>query len=210
MSRGCVDSLTSILRVLPAIFVWPASASTATAMGVGFLASSDGRLITCCHAMDGARRSALRCQRQLVEFSEPAPPTGPAGPLVAADTSGLMEEEQVEDGADAARLRRAREQQELRRTEAIRRLEMEQARQREISRLQALVSSLVQIESSLHHQVVATQQELASLSKDPASISAIARRADLESRLSYLHTQWNQATTSKQAAMRQLSDLQIR
>lgn len=130
--------------------------------------------------------------------------------VVSVDTDRRIEEEQARERDQAERLRRARREQEARRTEAARRLEAEHIRQREINRLRTTVINFEQRESSLHHELMSIQQHLGSVSRDPADHSAMARRGELERQLNYLQIQLNQATTSKQGAMNQLNQQQVR
>lgn len=130
--------------------------------------------------------------------------------IVNVDTNRLIEVEQAMERERAERFRRAREEREARRTEAARKLEADQARQREVNRLRTTVMNLEQRESSLHHEVMSTQQQLGSVSRDSADHSALTRRSELERQLNYLQNQLNQATTSKQSAMNQLNQLQVR
>ena len=159
---------------------------------------------------DTRNKLAKPSTRRYADISELGRIVEKAVAIVSVDTNRLIAEEQAGEREQSDKLRRAREKEELRRAESVRKLEAEQARQREINRLQALVSNLGQIESSLHQQVWGAQQELTSTSRDPASIPAVAKRSELESRLIYLHHQLNETTTSKQAAMRRLTELQIR
>ena len=130
--------------------------------------------------------------------------------IVNVDADRYTQEEQATEKEQAERLRRSREQQEARRTESARKLEADQARQREADRLRTAVMNLEQRESSLHHEVMSTQHELDSVSRDSANHSALARRSELEHQLNYLQNQLNQTTTSKQGAMNQLNQLQLR
>lgn len=130
--------------------------------------------------------------------------------IVNVDTNRLIEEEQAMEREQAERLRRAREEQEARRTKAARKLEADQARQSEVNRLRTTVMNLEQRESTLHHEVMSTQQQLGSVSRDPADPSALTRRSELERQLNYLQNQLNQTTTSKQGAMNQMNQLQVR
>ncbi len=148
--------------------------------------------------------------RRFADTSELARIVEKAVAIVNVDTNRYTEEEQATDREQAERLRRSSEQQEARRAEYARKLEADQARQREVSRLRTTVMNLEQRESSLHHDVMSTQQQLGSISRDPADHSALARRSELERQINYLQSQLNQITTSKQGAMNQLNQLQVR
>lgn len=148
--------------------------------------------------------------RRFANTSELARIVEKAVAIVNVDTNRYTEEEQATEREQAERLRRSREQQEARRTESARKLETDQARHREVNRLRTTVMNLEQRESSLHHEVMSTQQQLGSVSRDPADHSALARRSELERQLNYLQSQLNQTTTSKQGALNQLNQLQVR
>jgi hypothetical protein len=131
--------------------------------------------------------------------------------IVIVDTNrGSAEEEQDRDREQVERIRRAIRKEESQRAETSRKLDSEQARQREVSRLQTLVSNLEREESSLHGEMLATEQRLLFMPRDGVSLADLALRGEMEARLAYLKTQLHQKTTSKQAAMRQLSELRLR
>jgi len=88
-------------------------------------------------------------------------------------------------------------------------LEADQARQQDAARLQTMISNLDRDESSLHGQVLWTEQRLLCMTRDSRDLSAASSRSELESRLAYLRTQLNQITRSKEAAMRKLRELRF-
>lgn len=149
-------------------------------------------------------RLAKPSTRRFADTSELARTVEKAMAVVNVDTNRYSEEERATEREQAERLRRSRERLEARRTESARQLEAGQTRQREVYRLRTTVMSLEQRESSLNHEVTSTQQQLGSVSRDPADPSALARRSELERQLNYLQSQLNQTTTSKQDAMNQL------
>jgi hypothetical protein len=117
----------------------------------------------------------------------------------------------VEDSLYDRRLRRARAEHEARRAEAAARLEAEQARQRELSTLQGTVSGLSRRESYLQHELYSTQRELDySISRDPADVSAMARRGSVERELRDIRDQYGTTGSLRQGAMRQLDTLRVR
>lgn len=188
----------------------PVSAFAAVCAGAGILVTPDGYFLTCSHVIDGAPLVAHDGRKQFAGISELALIVEKAIAAVSVDTTRLIEEEQAKEREQAERLRRAREEHEARRTEAARKLEAEQVRQKEIDRLRTTVMNLEQRESSLHHEVMSIQQQLGSVSRDPADHSAMARRSELERQLNYFQNQLNQTTTSKQGAMQHLNQQQVR
>lgn len=120
-------------------------------------------------------------------------------------------EETGEDSVYDRRLRRARAEHETRRAEAAARLEAEQARQRELSTLQGTVSGLSRRESYLQHELYWTQRELDySISRDPADVSAMARRSSVERELRDIRSQYDTTGSLRQGAMRQFDTLRVR
>lgn len=148
--------------------------------------------------------------RRFADTSELARTVEKAVAIVNVDTNRYAEEEQATEREQAERLRRSREQQESRRRESARKLEAEQTRHREANRLRTIVMNLEQRESSLHHEVMSTQQQLGAVSRDPADHSALARRSELERQLYHLQGQLSQTTILKQGATDQLNQLQVR
>lgn len=200
----------ALLAILPL----PASGYAAISVGTGFFANVAGYSMTSFYVFDEASRIAFKNGKgNAIE----APSADGAALmakktviLAAADTEGVMEDEQAEERERAKRLRRAKAEEESRRAEAARKLEAEQTRQTEVNRARATVSNLERRESFLNHEVRWTQRELDSVSRDPADHSTMARRGGLERQLFYLQNQLNQTTTSKQGAMEQLKRLQFR
>ena len=135
----------------------------------------------------------------------PPEPAEPGRPAEAA-----REDERALEREEAEKLRRLREEQELRRREAARKLDAELKRQAEVSRLRAMLMSLEQRESTLHHEVRSLQQQLGMVPRDPSDHSAMTRRMDLERQLGYSQNQLHYATRSRESAARQLDDLRPR
>ena len=132
-------------------------------------------------------------------------------PAGTADTpDAAREKEQALEREEAEKVLRMREEQELRRREAARRLDAGLVRQAEISRLRASVMSLEQRESTLHHEVRSLQQQLGMTRRDPSDHSTMTRRMDLERQLGYAQNQLDYATRSREGAARQLDDLRPR
>ena len=128
----------------------------------------------------------------------------------ASPRDAAREEEQALERIEAEKLRRMRAEQEQRRREAARKLQAEQARQSEIGRLGTTVMNLEQRESTLHHDVRSTQQQLGTLSRDPTDHSAVVRRYELERQLGYSQNQLDYATRSRESAVKQLDALRFR
>ena len=142
-----------------------------------------------------------------------APPQAaePAASAKPAESGHVApEDEQALEREEAAKLRRLREEQALRRREAARRLDAELKSRAEASRLRTTVMGLEQRESTLHHEVRSLQQQLGTVSRDPADHSAMTRRMDLERQLGYTQNQLHYATRSRESAARQLDDLRPR
>ncbi|MGQ0751059.1 MAG: hypothetical protein ACT4PS_11035 [Betaproteobacteria bacterium] len=116
----------------------------------------------------------------------------------------------AEDSAYDRRLRRARAEHEARRAEAAARREAEQGRQRELSTFQGSVSGLSRRESYLQHELYWAQREFDSISRDPADVSAMARRSSVERELRDIRSQYDTTGGLRQGAMRQLDSLRVR
>jgi len=127
-----------------------------------------------------------------------------------AEPGGPIDEEQALEREHAQKLRRAREELESRRAEAARRLEAEQLRQGEMSRLQGVVSGAARRESFLGHEVYWTRRERDSVSSDPADQSAVARRSNLDHQLYYYRNELDRTSTLRQSGTSQLNGLQVR
>lgn len=127
-----------------------------------------------------------------------------------AEPGGPIDEEQALEREHAQKLRRAREELESRRAEAARRLEAKQLRQREMSRLQGVVSGAARRESYLGHEVYWTQRERNSILADPADQSAVARRSNLDHQLYHDRNELDRTTTLRQSGTRDLNGLQVR
>ena len=135
-------------------------------------------------------------------------PRHPAG--TATFGEARSEEDRAEESEHARKLRRARAEHEVRRAAAAHKLEMEGTRESEVTRLRGAVSGLTRRESYLHHETYWSQRELDSLSRDPADLSAMARRGNAGRELNDLRNQLDSTTTTRQGAMRQLDGLRFR
>lgn len=135
----------------------------------------------------------------------------PAEPVATATVENdHSDEETVAESEHARNLRRARAEHESRRAEAAHKLEAEQTREREITRLHGAVSGLTRRESFLRHEVYWNQRELDSISRDPADASAMARRGNVERGLTELRNELDSTTPMRQGSVRQLDGLRIR
>jgi hypothetical protein len=131
------------------------------------------------------------------------------GETVATEPA-RTEEERVQESEHARRLSRARREHEARRTQDATRLEAEQLREKELTRLNESASGLGRRESYLRHERYWTRREYDSISRDPADISAMARRGALERELYDIRHQLDSAGTGRQNALRQLDSLRLR
>ena len=136
--------------------------------------------------------------------------SGDASRAAIAEPRGPIDEEQALEREHAQKLRQAREELESRRAEAVRRIESEQLRQREMSRLQGVVSGAARRESYLGHEITWTQRERDSVSTDPADQSAVARRSNLDHQLYYYRNELDRTSTLRQSGTRELNSLQVR
>jgi chromosome segregation ATPase len=126
------------------------------------------------------------------------------------DVSTAENDDSVQSTEQARRLTRAWAEHEARRAETARKLDEEQARDREIARLRSAVSGLGRRESFLRHEVYWSQRELDAISRDPADTSAMARRGNVDRELNDLRNQLDLTLTPRQATMRQLDGLRLR
>lgn len=124
--------------------------------------------------------------------------------------SDAPDEGQAEEREQAQKLRRAYEELESRRAESARRLEAEQLRQREIGRLQGVVSGVVRRESYVGHELYWTQRDRDSGSRDPADHSSMVRRSDLDHQLYHQRNELDRAGALRQSGTSQLNGLQLR
>ena len=94
------------------------------------------------------------------------------------------DEQQIQEREQAQKLRRAREELELRRNEEARRREGEQLRHSELQRLEDARATIGRRESYLGGEIYWTQRERDSLQwKDPTDLSSLARRSNLDHQL---------------------------
>ena len=135
-------------------------------------------------------------------------PAEPAATMTSTGDHG--DEDAAAESEHARNLRRARAEHESRRAEAAQKLEAEQARGQEITRLHGAVSNLTRRESFLRHEVYWNQRELDAISRDPADTSAMARRGNVERELNDLRNQLYITKSMRQGSVRQLDGLRIR
>jgi hypothetical protein len=129
----------------------------------------------------------------------------------ASEVRAAPQAEEIGDyAAHERRLRRARAEHEARRAEAAARLETEQTRQRELGTLQGTVSGLTRRESYLQHELYWTQREVDSIFRDPADVSAMARRSSVDREFRDIRSQYDTTGSLRQGAMRQLDSLRVR
>jgi septal ring factor EnvC (AmiA/AmiB activator) len=112
--------------------------------------------------------------------------------------------------AYAERLRRAIEKSEQEQSDYARRRDSEQSRQTEFTRLQSRIAVLERDESTLQGQMRNAETQLVYMRRDPADMSAHARRSELESRVSYYRSQLHHIFAEKQTALRQINELRFR
>lgn len=94
------------------------------------------------------------------------------------------DEQQIQEREQAQKVRRAREELEVRRNEAARLREGEQLRQFELQRLDDARAAIGRREGYLGGEIYWTQRERDSLQwKDPADLSSMARRSNLDHQL---------------------------
>ena len=213
----------SIYAALMAVLALPVSVLAAIPAGMGFFVTIDDISTNISFAVNSPHALALLngnpgirkklgkpSAKRFADISDLAPTDETATAAVIVDTNRVIEEEQAEEREQQDWLRRARQEQEARRSEATRKLETEQARQWEISRLRTTVMHHEQRGSYLHHDIVSTRQQLDSISRNPADHSAVVKRSELERQLNYQQLQSNQTTMSKDDAMKRLEQLRIR
>ena len=135
-------------------------------------------------------------------------PREPAGTATFGNDRSV--EDRAEESEQARKLRRARAEHEARRAEAAHKLEVQGAREREVARLRGAASGLAQRESFLHHEAYWSQREMDSISRDPANVSAMARRGNVDRELNDLRNQLDLTTTTREGAMRQLDRVRFR
>lgn len=94
------------------------------------------------------------------------------------------DEQQIQEREQAQKLRRSREELEMRRNEDARMREAEQLRQFELQRLEDARAAIGRRESYLGGEIYWTQRERDSVQwKDPADLSSMARRSNLDHQL---------------------------
>ena len=130
------------------------------------------------------------------------------------------DELQIQEREQAQKLRRAREELELRRNEEARRREGEQLRQFELQRLEDTRAAIGRRESFLGGEIYWNQRERDSLQfKDPADLSSMARRSNLDhqlyqqrNELSQRRSELERASTPRQGVVNPstLNGLQLR
>jgi chromosome segregation ATPase len=122
------------------------------------------------------------------------------------DEAALAERER----AHAERLRRAIEKSEQEQADHARRRDSEQVRRAEFTRLQSRIAVLERDESTLQGQMRDAEAQLVYMRRDPADMSAHARRSELESRVAYYRSQLHHIFAEKQTALRQINELRFR
>lgn len=128
-------------------------------------------------------------------------------------TATPPDERQVEEREQVQKLRRAREELEMRRDEQARRHEGEYVRQMEMRRLQETRSMPSPRESYLGHETYWTQRERDSLQwKDPTDLSSMARRSTLEHQMYQQRIELDRAGTLRQGVVGpgNLNGIQVR
>ena len=153
---------------------------------------------------------AIFCAFVLFSTTGAAGQTGASGEPLAAEEPGVIDEEQAREREQTRALNRARKEHEARRAEAAARLEAEQAREKETLRLHGSVSGLVRRESYLNHERYWTQRDFDSISRDPADLSAMARRGALERDLREIGSELRTIDPARQSAVRRLDTLRLR
>ena len=148
--------------------------------------------------------AALACNVPARAAAE-EPPLAP----VASPADAAREDDETLERAEAEKLRRLREEQEAQRLQATRKLNTEQARQTEITRLRSLIMNLEQRESTLQHEVRSLQQQLGTVSREPSDYAALMRHHQLQRELGYSQNQLEYATRSRESAARQLDALRF-
>jgi hypothetical protein len=94
------------------------------------------------------------------------------------------DEQQIQEREQAQKLRRSPEELEMRRNEDARMREAEQLRQFELQRLEDARAAIGRRESYLGGEIYWTQRERDSVQwKDPADLSSMARRSNLDHQL---------------------------
>ena len=154
------------------------------------------------HCRMGSRASAVIAAAALL---------CPAWASTQESDPGVADEKQAEEREQAQKLRRSREELELRRNETARRLEAEQLRQAEIRRLEDARAAIGRRESYLGGEILWTQRERDSLQwKDPTDLSSFARRSTLDHRMYQYSNELERAGTLRQGVTNQLNSLQRR
>ena len=128
-------------------------------------------------------------------------------------TATLPDERQVEEREQVQKLRRAREELEMRRDEQARRQEGDYVRQMEMRRLQENRSMPSPRESYLGHETYWTQRERDSLQwKDPTDLSSMARRSTLDHQMYQQRNELDRAGTLRQGVVGpgNLNGIQVR
>lgn len=137
--------------------------------------------------------------------------SGDAPDPVIPDRPAVGQEEVAPDDASSARrLNRAWTEHEARRAEDAARREAEILRQNEISRARGALSNYGRRESFLRHESYWQRREYDGITRDPADISAMARRGAVERELRDTGSQLEGALSGRQDSSRQLDTLRVR
>lgn len=125
-------------------------------------------------------------------------------------TPEAIDEERMDESEHARRLNRARREHEARRAETAERLEVERAREKEAAGLQGAISNATRRESYLHHERYWAQREYDTLPRDPADLSAMARRGALDRELTDMRIELGTLGTVRQNAQSRFDALRLR
>lgn len=127
-----------------------------------------------------------------------------------ASSVDQTDEEQTRESAQARRIWRAREQHEKELAEKAIRREAALAREREAVRLETTFSNTARRESYLNHERYWLQREVDALPRDPADLSAMARRGAGDRELRDVLSARSTGDTLRQNTLRQLDTLRVR
>jgi hypothetical protein len=153
-------------------------------------------------------RTVLVCALALA--AEVAASTDPPEPALPDPATAIQDDAPPDDTSSARRLNRAWAEHEARRAEATARREAETARENEINRARGASSGYARRESFLRHDSYWQQREFDWITRDPADISAMARRGAVERDLRDTRSQLESAISGRQDSLRQLDTLRIR
>jgi len=127
-----------------------------------------------------------------------------------AASADATDEEQIRESEQARRIRRAREEHERAFAERAVRREAALARDKEAARLETTLSNTGRRESYLTHERYWLQREVDALPRDPADLSAMARRGASERELRDVLSEQGNVGALRQNTPRQLDTLRLR